>query len=375
MLARLTALDPRWKERALRQAGAVRRLAKEMPPSDSLWLDRLHAAGELTDYQAAALSAGRDAELRVGPYLIAETLGPRTRLAFGPAGASVLVACGECSEALSQVCRTAVSHPAVQAPEEVIASDAGCWVRSLHVGGPTLAERLAARGRMEGEEAWRLARRLAVGLASAEAAGLIHGEIHAANVRLPPAGAVLVNCGVAPLLPPRSGDTGRGGWVEPPSGPPTFGTDADLAAFGALLWGALAGRPPFLFAPRRFGTVDARELPLGPIGDLAPDTPEPLANLVDALNGHRPERRPASFAEVAAALRPAKKPISPLRTAGWAVACGAVLAGFVGAAAGPAEQGETAASAPKRPAATESPVVIEEVLEQPAPAVRRVAVP
>ncbi|QDT17246.1 serine/threonine-protein kinase [Alienimonas californiensis] len=391
LAARLAALDRRLVERARRLGGAVRRLS-EVPAGDLLWLDRLHAAGALTDYQVAALIEGRDAELRVGEFVVAGSLGARTRTAVGAAGPAVLKRCGVRTEALDHLGRVAVPHAAIVVPHAVTGgAGEGQWVWTLSApaAGGTLAARLSARGRFTGEEALALARTLAGGLAAAEAAGLIHGEIHAKNVRLGPAGPVLVDCGLAPLLPPRTagdgaGDVSRGGWAEPTDGPPTFGTDEDLRAFAALLWGALTGRPPFLLAPRRFGTVGLGGPPLPPVGDLAPDAPAPLVDLIDRLLGHlsadaRWDGPPASFAEVVERLRPVRPAFSPVRTAGWATACGFALAGIVGAASVP-----DPAASPSGPADAPAPIVTTEPAESTAPPspeidavppVRRVAVP
>ena len=97
----------------------------------------------------------------------------------------------------------------------------------------------------------------------------------------------------------------------------------------------LAGRPPFLLAARQFGTVGADAPRLPRIADLAPDTPASLAELLDALTGHRPDAAPGSFEELAGRLRHTRPPLSPVRTGGWAIACGAALAGIVGAASLP----------------------------------------
>ncbi|MFH5804111.1 hypothetical protein [Alienimonas sp. DA493] len=390
LAARLAALDRRLGERARRLGRAVRRLS-EVPAGDLLWLDRLHAAGALTDYQIAALTDGRDADLRVGGRLVTGSLGPRTRTATGPAGPAVLKRCGDRTEALERLTQTKVPHPAVVVPHAVAGGGEGeaVWAVAAPAAGGTLAARLAARGRFTGEEALALARTLAGGLAAAEAAGVIHGEIHAHNVRLGPAGPVLVDCGLAPLLPPRTADRSRGGWAEPTEGPPSFGTDEDLRAFAALLWGALTGRPPFLLAPRRFGTVGIGGPPLAPIGELAPDAPAPLAELIDALTGHPSfgssgAGAPGSFAEVVERLRPVRPPFSPVRTAGWATACGFALAGIVGAAGAPDPVPAEPPSGTAPPAVSPAPIVTTEPTESaapppseiaPVPAVRRVAVP
>ena len=377
LAARLAALSPSLPGRAARWGATVRRLSGDLPVGDLLWLDRLHAAGDLTEYQLAALAAGRDKSLRIGPFSATGAPGFRTRTAMGTAGPAALKACGPRTEHLEHLCRVDPGRPAIVAPRALVEDGAQCWVRSRLVGGPTLAARVAARGRFEPAEALRLARTLAGGLAAAEAAGLIHGEIHAHNVRLSPAGPALVDCGVAPLLPPRSAETTRGGWAEPVAGPPSFGTEADLRAFAMTLWGALAGRPPFLLAPRRFGTVGVDGPDLPPIAEVAPETPAALAELIDALVGHRPDAAPASFAEVVERLKPTRAPVSPVRSGAWAIACGFALAGIVGAGGLEVEE---PVRLPAKPQAVAEEVVSEPIAQPappavPVPAVRRVAVP
>ena len=338
LAARLNRLSPHLGGRLARCGAAVRRAGREVPAGDLLWLDRLHAAGDLTDAQLAALADGRDDDLRIGPHRVRGSLGPRTLSAGGPAGPVTLKDCGPAKdeangEHLARLAAVPPPHPSIRLPNAVIVHDGRRWAVSERTDAPTLADRLAARGRFAPDAGLNLARRLAAGLAAAEAAGVIHGEIHARNVRLSDRGPVLVDAGLAPLLPARTGDPGRGGWAETPDGPPAFGTAEDLAAFGATVWGALTGRPPFLLAARRFGTVGRDAPPLPPVADLAPDTSQVLADLLDALTGHA--EPVGSFAEVADRLKPPRVKTSPVRSAAWAVACGVVGAGIVGAASAP----------------------------------------
>ena len=342
------------------------------PPAADLRHRRDYLRGRLTDWQRDRLDAGEELPA-VGPQRLLARLGPRTFAAIdGRGGAVVLKNCGDANrDHLAHLARMTVRHPAFVAPRGIIEADDSTWAVSLKVGGPTLAEIIAARGRWEPADAVTLARTLAAGLAAAEAAGVLHGEIHARNVRLTGAGPALVDGGLAPLLDSVDGDRSRGGWAELPDGPAEFSTAADLRAFAATVWGVLAGRPPFLLTPPRLGTVDASRPAVPPIRGLAPDTPEPLADLLDSLlcGGGEP---PASFSEVVRRLTPPRPKASPVRSAAWLLACGVAGAGILGAASVPDGLAREATfSSDAKPRA----VSAEASAAPAAPPVRRVAVP
>src|SRR5207247_126407 len=51
-------------------SGRVRRLARDLPRFESVWIDALAQARLLTPYQASEITAGRGHQLLVGPYVI-----------------------------------------------------------------------------------------------------------------------------------------------------------------------------------------------------------------------------------------------------------------------------------------------------------------
>ena len=342
------------------------------PPAADLRRRRDYARGRLTDWQRDRLEMTGELPT-VGPFRLLAKVGSRTFAAADARGRAVLLKDSGAADAeeLRHIARVTVRSRAFVTAGELFAADGSTWAVSPRTVGPTLAEVVAARGRWEAAEGLRLARTLAGGLAAAEGAGLIHGEVHARNVRLTPGGPVLVDGGLAPLLTPADGDRSRGGWAEVPDGPAEFSTAADLRAFAATVWGTLCGRPPFLLTPPRLGTVDAARPAVPPVRDLAPDAPGTLADLLDSLMCGVGDP-PASFAEVADRLTPPRPRASPIRSAAWVVACGAAGAGILGAARVPDPvpvEGGFVAPAEPRAAASEpaSPPA--------APAVRRVAVP
>jgi aminoglycoside phosphotransferase (APT) family kinase protein len=119
------------------------------------------------------------------------------------------------------------------------------------LSGPTLSRRLAD-GPLPPADALKVCAEVASGLAAAHAAGLVHRDVKPANVMLTPAGAKVVDFGIAAAAGPRDD-------VDPYSD--LFGTPAYLAperlvggdvvpasdvyALGLLLHGALLGRLPW----------------------------------------------------------------------------------------------------------------------------------
>ena len=55
-------------------AGRVRRMARDLPLFDTLWVDALVQSRILSGFQAAEINAGRGESLRVGPYVLCARL-------------------------------------------------------------------------------------------------------------------------------------------------------------------------------------------------------------------------------------------------------------------------------------------------------------
>src|SRR5882672_7228688 len=71
LLARLRLATPGQVESV---GPRVRRLARELPAFESVWIDALAQARILTPYQAAEINAGRGGALLIGPYVVREPL-------------------------------------------------------------------------------------------------------------------------------------------------------------------------------------------------------------------------------------------------------------------------------------------------------------
>ena len=167
------------------------------------------------------------------------------------------------------------------------------------VRGPTLSERLKA-GRLPVGAALLICAQVAAALAAAHARGLVHRDVKPGNVMLSPAGAKVMDFGIAAVA---------GDLSESPVDGEIWGTPAYLAperltggevlpasdvyALGLLLYRLLAGRPVW-----RAETVTQMLLahqyeepaPLPPLDGV----PEPVAVLCQQCLAKRPEDRPSA---------------------------------------------------------------------------------
>ena len=129
----------------------------------------------------------------------------------------------------------------------------GIFLASEHLEGPTLAEVLRRDARLHPERAVRLAVRVAEALESAHMLGLAHGSLTPQNVVLlgDDEAVKLAQFGVDWVRAARGGPGGRAGaeagapYLAPEqSASGEASPQSDVYAVGAILYEALAGRPP-----------------------------------------------------------------------------------------------------------------------------------
>jgi hypothetical protein len=141
-----------------------------------------------------------------------------------------------------------------------------------YADGASLEHRLGAQGKLPIDEVLSIGAAVASALSALHRAGLVHGDVKPANVI--EASYVLKLIDVGSIDPTR---VAEGGPATPAS---------DLHALGATLFACLTGK------------LSGGD-PSPPLRDVAPDAPEALARLVDALLSPTPEKRPTSAARVA----------------------------------------------------------------------------
>ena len=204
-----------------------------------------------------------------------------------------------------------LNHPAIVQVYDLIQDASGLAIVMEHVEGRSVAEHLDD-GPLALPLSLRLAREIAEGLAAAHATGIVHRDLKAGNVIVTPAGhAKILDFGLARRVstPPDEALTQDGvvlGTYHAMSPEQASGREvdhrSDLFSLGVLLYEMLTGRSPFrgkntLETLKRLATEEPP-----PVSTVRPEVPAWLSELVERLLEKDPDDRPASAAEVAAAL-------------------------------------------------------------------------
>ncbi|HEX4960173.1 MAG TPA: protein kinase [Thermoanaerobaculia bacterium] len=185
-------------------------------------------------------------------------------------------------------------------------------VMELVEGRPLSA--LLAGGPLPADQAVRIARDVAAGLAAAHRAGIVHRDLKADNVMLTAGGEVkILDFGLArrfagpdPVLSSLSGTGQIVGTVNFMSPEQALGQPvdhrSDLFSLGILLYQMLTGVLPFRSenAIETLTRICTQKPPA--VIHLAPETPAPLSDLVDRLLQKDKARRPERTEEVMALL-------------------------------------------------------------------------
>lgn len=184
------------------------------------------------------------------------------------------------------------------------------------VEGESLRRRLAKQPPLSTSDILRILGDVARALQYAHERGIVHRDIKPDNVLLSGGTAVVTDFGIAKALSESRTDSGGATLTalgtsigtpaymapEQAAGDPDIDHRADIYAFGCMAYELLAGQAPF------HGRTPARTLaahmgePPRPLGELRPDAPAPLADLVMRCLAKEPDERPQHAAEVILAL-------------------------------------------------------------------------
>lgn len=205
----------------------------------------------------------------------------------------------------------ALTHPSIVRIYDILDSGEGDAIVMELVEGEPLARRIAG-GPLPLEEAVRLGRQIAEGLAAAHRRGILHRDLKAENVIITPDGeAKVLDFGLAKRLGGETEEslthatavvgTFRTMSPEQARGLP-LDFRSDLFSFGILLYEMLTGRSPFK-AETPLDTMQricsSRQVP---VQELRPEAPSALSLLVDDLLEKDASFRPAGAQAVAGRL-------------------------------------------------------------------------
>lgn len=333
----------------------VKSLSADLPAFDSVWLDALVQNRKLTSFQVQTIESDETENLRIGPFIVV------ARLGHGPNGDTFLGRRPDSKELITikRVCvptelqaRTTsalqkVMHgfgsdarPAnlvlptacnIVEPERIITTSPAYSISqgrttrgvsrrptfapvnqvqfaiiSRYVPGLPLTQLVLRRGRFDPVIVARIGRSVLESLSSLFQHNLVHGEITLGNVVLTHSGQVtLVDAGVAVAIQP---EFHIDAFVEPHRNdgiaPELIGTGnratqaSDLYALGCLLWQLLAGRPAFPTGDPLAKLASHQTTRIPNIREIAPETPEPLANAIYWLTEPNPRRRPQQVGQL-----------------------------------------------------------------------------
>jgi hypothetical protein len=202
-----------------------------------------------------------------------------------------------------------VAHPNVCRTYDLEEVDGQYFVKMELVAGETLAARLKREQRLSIDEAVRIARAVAAGLAAAHEQGIVHRDLKPSNVMLAEQRVLLMDFGIARNVNSTMATlAGTFGYMAPEQFANTrVDRRTDLYALGCLLYEMLAGELVF-------GSANPIELAARHVMVAAPDvrtkrteTPRWLARAVAALLAKDPGSREVGLTWLEAGSRSWKR--------------------------------------------------------------------
>jgi serine/threonine-protein kinase len=192
------------------------------------------------------------------------------------------------------------------------------WFAMPYVPGESLRARLRRERMLAVDVGVQLACETLDALAHAHERGIAHRDIKPDNIICGPAGAVLVDLGIARAIAQAGDDrVTRSGFVvgteqymspEQATGAAEVDGRTDLYSLGVVLFEALAGQPPFS-SPSAAAVLDMHQRrPAPSVRDLHPDVPEALARVIARALEKVPANRWQTAVEMRAALLPFTRP-------------------------------------------------------------------
>lgn len=318
-LAVLQLTSPRdWR----RAEAICRRLARDLPVFEEVWIDALVQLRRLTVFQANALREGRGDALGVGDFVLCDRLsGTASQAATYLAkprtgGADVVLKIIPLAKAslqsavprLETLCEAAgrLQETRAVTPHTMIVNEQGVVLVSSLAPGRDARSLLVRRGALPSGVVIDLAQQLGSIVAEAHHNGIVHGDLRLENLRLTERNEARlvdfgVRCCVSPVLSIHEDRPIE--WYQG-TAPERIGTcapatvESDIYAFGCLLWHLLAGRPPFPHGDRLAVLTAHRSKVVPCIRDFAKDVPPAFAETIRDMTAPDPAARPTDLKDL-----------------------------------------------------------------------------
>jgi tRNA A-37 threonylcarbamoyl transferase component Bud32 len=207
-----------------------------------------------------------------------------------------------------------LSHPGVAGIYDYGEVDGQPFIVMELVEGETLAERVAAEGRLPWREAFAIGEQVAAALAAAHAHGLVHRDVKPANILLGRDGrAKVTDFGIAQAAQTatltRTGMVlGSANYVAPEQAKGGHvGPAADLYSLGCVLFEAVTGETPYLGGNAVAIATQHVSAPVPDPREHRPDLPPEAAALITRALQKQPGARFPSGTAMATALAAARR--------------------------------------------------------------------
>jgi serine/threonine protein kinase len=281
--------------------------------ADGAWLmQRMVAEAAITAYQAHALSEGHLARLRWGEYVVLEPLNRGSRgeayrardAASGRSAVLKLLPAGAKAGGAVHARLTAdiaelkrLAHPRIAAIFGIGDGWGQPFVASEQVEGQSFAEVLRQRGALPWREAARYALMAAEALATAQARGLMHGEVKPAHLLITPADELkLLDFGLFRAREAEWTGPAAPGNIDFTAPEMAFARSevnerADVYSLACVLYFLLTGQSPFAGGPAAQRLLRHRDETPPRLRTVCPTAPRWLDQLLAAMLAKNPAQR------------------------------------------------------------------------------------
>jgi eukaryotic-like serine/threonine-protein kinase len=202
-------------------------------------------------------------------------------------------------------------HPGIARLVDYGESEWLLWYMMEYVDGPNLRQHLERARKLSIPDSIRIAQDLLGALGCAHGLEVVHRDVKPENIMLSPAGAVLLDFGIAKAVSEAGSDrltrsgfaVGTSAYMSPEqiSGYNEIDPRSDLYSLGCVLFECLAGRPPFNEPHEDLVLTRHQTAPVPDLRSFRPDAPPALvATISRALAKLSEERWPTADAMRAA---------------------------------------------------------------------------